>query len=166
MNKLGNKSVDGRYPQCMPMIEDRMETLMKNKFTVTMSCFIILLLLLGFATAFAYGSPNYATNDHYDLLHYRGYVQCQPSYNDGGRHAARGYIRYFRYDIQGGIVGDTGRLYTEYGRSANDSRIYSRSTVYTDSLMPNPLKTQFYYGFDWVPDGTGIWPVNTHPITE
>ena len=96
-------------------------------------------------------SPNYATNDHQPMsIYYYGYVQCQPSYNEDGFHAARGYLRYWRYDLQGNIVEDTGRLYTAYGTSATDSRIISRPYTFTDSIIPNPYKTQFRYGFDWV----------------
>lgn len=104
-------------------------------------------------------SPNYATNDHQDMsIYYYGYVQCQPSYNDGGFHAARGYLRYWRYNLLGVIVEDTGRLYTAYGTSATDSRILSRSHTFTDSIIPNPYKTQFRYGFDWIPHGSSDWP--------
>lgn len=112
-------------------------------------------------------SPNYATNSHEDMsIYYYGYVQCQPSYVENENHAARGYIRYWRYDLQGNIVNDTGRLYTAYGNGPNDGRILSRSHTYTDSIIPNPHKTQFRYGFDWVPHGSGIWPVNAPPVVE
>lgn len=43
-------------------------------------------------------------------------------------------------------------------------RILSRRHTFTDSIIPNPNKTQFRYGFDWVPDGTGIWPVSIPPV--
>ena len=71
-----------------------------------------------------------------------------------------------RYDLFGNVVNDTGRLYTSYGNGPNDGRILSRSYTYTDSIIPNPRKTQFRYGFDWVPDGSGIWPVNVPPVTQ
>lgn len=114
-------------------------------------------MLLGATTVFAAMSPNYATNSHEDMsIYYYGYVQCQPSYVENENHAARGYIRYWRYDLQGNIVNDTGRLYTAYGNGPNDGRILSRSHTYTDSIIPNPHKTQFRYGFDWVPHGSGM----------
>ena len=84
---------------------------MKNRFTAIMSC-LVAALLLGMTTAFAAASPNYATNKHKDLSpYYYGYVQFQPSYVENGNHATRGYIRYWRYDLLGNVVNDTGRLY-------------------------------------------------------
>lgn len=140
---------------------------MKNKYVVAMTGLVAALLLLGATTVFAAMSPNYATNSHEDMsIYYYGYVQCQPSYVENESHAARGYIRYWRYDLQGNIVNDTGRLYTAYGNGPNDGRILSRSHTYTDSIIPNPHKTQFRYGFDWVPHGSGIWPVNAPPVVE
>lgn len=138
---------------------------MNKRFAALMSCLIVVLLLVGAATALAAASPNYATNSHDDMsLYYYGYVQCQPSYVENGNHAARGYIRYWRYDLLGNIVEDTGRLYTAYGNGPTDGRILSRRHTFTDSIIPNPNKTQFRYGFDWVPDGTGIWPVSIPPV--
>lgn len=141
---------------------------MKNKFTAIMSSLVAMLMLFGVTTAFANASPNYATNYHNDMgLYYQGYVQCQPSYIENGNHAARGYIRYWRYDLFGNVVNDTGRIYTAYGNGPNDARILSRSYTYRDSVIPNEsYKTQFRYGFDWVPHGSGIWPVNVPPVTE
>ena len=83
-----------------------------KKFMTIMSCLVIVLLLVGITTAFAAApSPNYATNSHEDMsLYYYGYVQCQPSFVENGNHAARGYIRYWRYDLFGNVVNDTGRL--------------------------------------------------------
>lgn len=106
-------------------------------------------------------SPNYASNTHnYWSIYYYGYVQCQPSYNENGWHAQAGYIRYWRYDLSGNIVNDTGRLYTDYGSGQSDSRILTRSHTYTDSIIPNSLKTQFRYGFQWQEhdDNGRNWP--------
>lgn len=133
---------------------------MRKHIVTVLSC-VLIFLLLGTTVAFAATSPNYATNSHEDLsLYYYGYVQCQPSYVENGNQAARGYIRYQRYDLLGNISEDTGRLYTAYGNSPNDGRILSRSYTFTDSIIPNPYKTRFWYGFDWVPSGSGIWPVS------
>ena len=141
---------------------------MNKKFAAFMSCLLVVLLLTGAATALAASSsPNYATNSHDDMsLYYYGYVQCQPSYVENGSHAARGYIRYWRYDLLGNITADTGRLYTAWGTGPSDGRILSRSYTYTDSVIPNSRKTQFRSGFDWVPTGTGIWPVSVSPVTK
>lgn len=131
---------------------------MKKHATVVLSCTFAVVLLIGATTAFAVQSPNYATNEHNDLsFFYSGYVQCQPSFVENGNHAARGYIHYQRYDLLGNVNKDTGRLYTEYGNGPTDSRILSRSEIFTDSPLPNSYKTQFWYGFDWVSDD-GSWP--------
>lgn len=140
---------------------------MINRFAKVMSCLVLTLLIVTAVTIYAAGSPNYATNSHQDMsLYYYGYVQCQPSYVEHANHAARGYIRYWRYDLMGNIVSDTERLYTVGGNGPNDSRILSRSYTFTDSIIPNPNKTQFRYGFTWVPTGTTIWPFNIPPVTE
>jgi hypothetical protein len=101
------------------------------------------LLLLGMTTVFAAASPNYATNTHEDMsLYYYGYVQCQPSYVENGNHAARGYIRYWRYDLLGNVVNDTGRLYTAYGNGPDDGRILSRSYTYTIQTPSFPIRAK------------------------
>lgn len=78
---------------------------------ITVVCASVALLCILCAQAFAArsASPNYATNSHEDMsLYYYGYVQCRPSYNDDGAHAQAGYIRYWRYDLLGNVVNDTG----------------------------------------------------------
>ncbi len=100
------------------------------------------------------GSPNYGKSTHPDIFTYNGYVQCQPSFNDKmDGHAAAAYLRY---SIKG--IKDTGRIWTNYGYGKNDTRIYSRSYVFKDSLIPNAPKTKFNYGFHWVPDNDSYWP--------
>lgn len=57
---------------------------------ITVVCASVALLCILCAQAFATrsASPNYATNSHEDMsLYYYGYVQCQPSYNEDGKHA-------------------------------------------------------------------------------
>lgn len=124
---------------------------------------VVLVLCMGALVVFASG-PNFYLNDHSNMLYYDGYIQCQPSYNDHGSHAANGYIRYFGLDAAGNHINDTGRLYTGTGTGPNDGHIYSRSYRYFDSLDPNAVPTQFYYGFTWVPDGSPYWPtkLNQH----
>lgn len=131
---------------------------------ITVVCASVALLCILCAQAFATrsASPNYATNSHEDMsLYYYGYVQCRPSYNEDGKHAQAGYIRYWRYDLLGNTVNDTGRLYTPYGTDQTDSRLLTRSHTYTDSIIPNPHKTQFRYGFIWQPhrDKSIPWPL-------
>jgi hypothetical protein len=134
---------------------------MKKRFITGMSVVLIVMLFFGAINALAIVTPNFATNTHNEnSIYYYGYVQCQPSYVENGYHAARGYIRYWRYDIFGNVVEDTNRLYTSYGNGPDDSRILTKTHTFIDSIIPNPNKTQFRYGFTWVPDGTGIWPVS------
>ena len=99
---------------------------------ITIVCASVALLCILCAQAFATrsASPNYATNSHEDMsLYYYGYVQCRPSYNEDGKHAQAGYIRYWRYDLLGNTVNDTGRLYTPYGTDQTDSRLLTRVTL-------------------------------------
>lgn len=103
--------------------------------------------------------PNEYKNTHAPLsIYYYGYVQVQPSYNDGGYHAANGYIRYQRKNNQGVVVKDSVRQYTAMGQDANDGRIYSKNYTFVDTIIPFQPKTQFFYGFTWVPHGSSDWP--------
>lgn len=70
-----------------------------------------------------------------------------------------------RYDIFGNLSQDSGRVYTEKGKGPSDSRILSRNYTFTDSIIPNPRKTQFYFGFEWYPAGTGSWPFSASEET-
>lgn len=139
---------------------------MKKRIINVLACVFLIVLMVGATTAFAAASPNYATNKHDALsLYYYGYVQCKPSFVENGNHAARGYLRYQRYDLFGNVSKDTGRIYTAYGSGPTDSRILSKSYTFTDSIIPNPNKTQFWYGFDWVPKGSGYWPASLSETT-
>lgn len=124
-----------------------------KKIILTLSSLMLMAVLVS-TTVFAY-NPNYGESIERFQYFYNGYVQCQPSYNDGGYHATRSYLRY-----ENGMWGDTGRLYTSYGRSPEDSRIYSRSKTYDDSLNPWAPVVEFDYGFDYVPYGSGAWPLS------
>lgn len=140
---------------------------MINKFAKVMSCLVLALLMATTVTVCAARTPNYATNYHKDMsLYYYGYVQCQPSYVEHASRAARGYLRYWRYDLRGNIIYDTQKLYTAESTGPNDSRILHRKEMFTDSILSNPNKTQFRYGFTWVPVGSDIWPFQVSPITE
>lgn len=108
-----------------------------------------------FLSVVAYASTwNYANSSRSGDT-FVGYVQCKPSFNDNGQHAANGYIRY-----SGGKSGDTGRLYTATGKNANDANIYTRSHAYADSPDPSQPVTKFNYGFTWVAHGSPVWPVD------
>jgi len=96
--------------------------------------------------------PNYGRSTHPSPLHYVGYVQCQPSFWDNGFHAARGFFVY-----RNGRHGEQW-TFTAYGQSAQDSAIYSASSIYWDHFDPWHPQVTFNYNFDWVPIGSGIWP--------
>lgn len=99
-------------------------------------------------------STNYGSSVEHLQLYYDGYVQCKPSYNDGGSHAAQCWLRYVKAD--GG--NDTGKLYSLQGTSQSDGRVLSVSRRYWDDLNPFAAKTTFSYGFIWVPHNAGYWP--------
>ena len=64
------------------------------------------------------------------------------SCNEDGMHTQAGYIRYWRYDLLGNVH-DTGRIYTPFGTDQTDFRLLTKSHRYTDSIIPNPLNTQW-----------------------
>lgn len=134
---------------------------MKSWFRKISSLCLLIVVVISSITAFA-SSPNYATSVEgpWPGLYYDGYIQIQPSYNDGGYHAARGYYVY-----RNGRDGEVW-TYTEYGRNQEDSRIYSASSRYYDSLNPFAPEVTWNYNFEWVPHGSGIWPVSIPNINE
>lgn len=76
-----------------------------------------------------------------------GYVQIRGSYDDGGRHAQRGYQRFTR---PSGPSLDTGRMYTDAASSPEDAAVHSR----TDSVWDSPLwgdeyVTSYNWGVDY-----------------
>lgn len=130
---------------------------MKKKFLLRNAIIGAFVFAIGGVAVLAQ-SPNYGTSTETLQLIYDGYVQCQPSYNDAGRHAARGYFVY-----RNGTLGEKW-WYTEYGRNANDSNIYSVSGRYLDDLNPDAPKVTFNYNFDYVPSGSQIWPVSIEVV--
>lgn len=115
-----------------------------------------LILAAWAAPAFAAGSPNYATStEHWTQLSYTGYVQIQPSYRDprgGPGHALYGW---FQYSIPNEKIGPV--VQTKKGSGPTDSRIYSATGTFTDSLNPDAAQTKFDHDFYWVPAGSP-WP--------
>lgn len=109
------------------------------------------------APALGASSPNYGQSYHPTLFDYYGYVQCQPSYVEAKKHAARAWMRF---TIDG--YADTGLMYTSAGYGPTDSRIYSRYEHFVDSVDPNAAVTEFTYGFDWVPVNSP-WPFSLNP---
>lgn len=113
--------------------------------------YVTALIILGAFVVFVLpsfaASPNYATSVEgpWPGLYYDGYIQIQPSYNENGYHAARGYFVYRN--------GDEGEVwtYTEYGKSERDSTIYSASRRYWDTWDLNAPPVTFNYNFDWIP---------------
>ena len=102
------------------------------------------LLLLGLCATTIHGSV-YNSAESVEVLQYQyhGHVQIKASFNDGGKHAKRGYLRYKNNKK------DSGRQYTATAKSKKDSQIYHRYYIFKDTLNPFAPKTQFYYGFIW-----------------
>ena len=96
-------------------------------------------------------NPNYATSNERLQYYYDGYIQIQPSYNDGGYHAAKGSFTYAN-----GSEG-TKTWSTDWGKGFSDSKIYSKSGTYHDTLNPFAPKVTFNYRFHKVKNG-GVWP--------
>ncbi len=114
----------------------------------------ILIAASAFSITALGASPNYYSNTEEFQLYYKGYIQVQGSYNDGGYNYISGYIRY-----SGGASGDTGRLYTQGTPTGpKDNAIYSRSHTYRDTLNPWAPQTKFNYGFSKIPVGSA-WPL-------
>jgi hypothetical protein len=111
----------------------------------------------------AMSAYNYYRNQHEDGLHleYKGYVQVLPSYNEGGRHAQAGYVRYYIPSNWCSPGKDSGRQYTPEGMNEGDNRILSKNYTFYDSLCPVATKTQFEADFIWQPhtgDPNRPWP--------
>lgn len=116
----------------------------------TMRCLgkIAAIALLGSALnispAFASG-PNYGKCEEIAQLLFRGYVQIQASYNDGGLHMKQGWHRFQR---SAGPTLDTGHMFTAAASSPSDSQIYSHTyTVWDSPLSGDAYTTHWSYGF-------------------
>ncbi|KAA8820172.1 hypothetical protein BREU_1672 [Bifidobacterium reuteri DSM 23975] len=123
--------------------------IVRKKFTA-----IVLATILGItgialpSTAFA-GGPNYGRTWESSIggIKVNGYVQIQASYNDGGRHARRGYQRFTR---QAGPSLDTGRLYTSAASYSGDTQVRSRTDSVWDSVLwGDKYVTHYYWGVEY-----------------
>lgn len=93
------------------------------------------------------GGRNYGRAWETALVRWNGYVQIQASYNDGDRHARRGYHRFTR---QAGPALDTGRMYTSSASSSRDTSVRSRTDWVWDSvLIGDKYTTRYNYGFEY-----------------
>lgn len=101
---------------------------------------------------YAKENPNYGNVVEKLQYYYDGYVQCQPSYNENGQHAARGHFT-FNNGKEGKVI-----KYTEWGNGFDDKRIISTSYRYKDTLNPIAPKVTFSYGFNYAKHN-GSWPV-------
>lgn len=98
-------------------------------------------------------SPNKGWRDEPSPFAYTGHVQIQPSFIDNrGGHALQGWLQFYIPNEEYGPV-----VRTAKGSGPNDSRIYSATGTFTDSLNDDAPATVFTYGFDWVPVGSP-WP--------
>ena len=131
---------------------------MKKSFKVGFYGVIILFLSLKLGVC-ATASPNYGYSKEVVQYFYDGYVQCQPSYNDNGKHAARAYLT-LKNGAEGTVV-----KYTDWGKNFNDSRILSTSYRYRDTLNPIAPKVTFNFNFIYA-SHNGIWPVSKEAEIE
>lgn len=120
---------------------------------------VLLIVLCAQALASVYtASPNYAEHTG-SYPEFSGYIQCRPSYNQNGKHAQAGYIRFYSINSSGGKFRDTGKMYTDCGIDQNDSRLLTRSEDY--DVPTGATKVEFQYGFVWQThhdDGPAPWP--------
>ncbi len=65
-----------------------------------------------------------------------------------------GWIRF-----ENGLTGDTGRIYTEYGKNINDWNVYSLEYRYRDTPDWNAPKVRFTYGFDFYKEQNEPWSI-------
>lgn len=127
---------------------------MKKKILMFVLCMgLFTLFNLTFVKA-DYGTGNRGWVIEIQPITYEGHAQCKPSSWYQGKSPSRCYIRF-----TGGRDGDTGRIYSRYGKSKNDGNTYSVMKYHYDSWSLTAPKTKFYYGFDWVSTSSNLWPV-------
>lgn len=129
---------------------------MKKMIATILACTLVSILLVGVISAAA-GSPNIGNPNQTAPGTCKPYVQCQPSYNDGGQHAAQGHYSIWEISLDGQFIHDGGQHYTAWGTSINDTRILKTQSVFNSIYSGH---VTFQYGFTWVPHGSSIWPVS------
>lgn len=133
-----------------------MKKLLSSIFTLMIS-FAFIFCLITNVNAY---DANGHTLKHQDYsFEYYGEVWCTPSYVQNGKRAARAYLRFRNHDTAGNVINDTGRLYTAWGNGPTDTRVLRRSHYYYDTIYNTGKKTEFFYGYNWVPVGDA-WPVS------
>ena len=125
---------------------------------ISVSIVLGMVFLFGLITVSA-SSPNWASStEHWSQAYYDGYIQCQPSYIENGKHAAQGWFVY-----RNGRDGEKW-AYTQLGYGSSDSRILSASMRYYDTMDWGAPQVTFNYNFLWVPVGAE-WPQQIpHPV--
>ena len=124
-----------------------------RKIITTVSGIMMAAFLMLPTNAWTGNNKHYITTETIPISLYKtGHVQIQPSINDGGYHYARGIIDYLS-DISVGTV------YTAFGRSASDSRIYSKSHTLLNFDGFKCYNTRFSFRSNKVAHGSSYWPV-------
>ena len=124
-----------------------------RKIITTVSGIVMAAVLVFPAEAWTGNNKKYITTETIPISVYKtGHVQIQSSINDGGYHYARGIIDYLS-DIS------VGTIYTAFGRSASDSRIYSTSHTLLDFDGFTYYNAKFTFRCDKVAHGSSYWPV-------
>ncbi len=100
------------------------------------------------------GNNYYATTNFYNGsdLWRKGFVQIQPSTNDGGYHYAQGFIDYSSSHVGSGTV------YTAVGKSASDSKKYTKSYSLQVTNGNITYSTSFSYRATKIAHGSSYWP--------
>lgn len=133
---------------------------MKKWIITVLACALTVVLLIGTVSAVA--TPNRGSPNPITTTTYKPYVQCQPSFNDNGYHAAQGY--YFILELTAdGLLHDGGEHYTPWGTNINDSRILRAESNFSKIYGGN---VHFSYTFTWVPHGSTTWPVSVPGDSE
>ena len=125
---------------------------MRKIVTTVFGIMIVAVLAL---PANAWTGNNYHSTTNFYIggeLWRKGFVQIQPSTNDGGYHYAQGFIDYYSSYVGGGTV------HTALGRSASDSRKYTKSYSLQVTNGDNTYTTSFSYRATKIADGSSYWP--------
>lgn len=141
---------------------------MKKYVMAVLSCIIAVFVLLGtMSTAFAALNPNYATNTTKSTFKRVGYIQCQPSYVQNGKHAVFGRFKYYQTNSAGtSIIKQSPEIQTAKGTGPNDKSILKAEYTFTGNSVTSSL-IAFNYGWSMYPDDGG-WPFSNpeEPVTD
>ena len=131
------------------------ESEMKIRKIITTVSGIMMAAVLALPAEAWTGNNTYSTSNETQSgdIWKKAFVQIQPSHNDGGYHYARGII-----DYHSSLVGD-GHAYTAYGKSASDSKKYTKTYRLQITNGSISYETSFQFRAVKVAHGSLYWPV-------